>query len=151
MSSEEEVFVLLAPEVEQLLSDHDIDLVQLLCREGISVGSRFASNPADSGSGSREPLTLLLGSAAVLAVLTPTISRILDALTYDPVIVRDVYLAPVEDASGAVVRDPEGNPVLTWRTQTTALGDGPRRADPISVSVRTPIGISIDIQTGQRG
>src|SRR5580693_4011186 len=109
----QEVFVYLPDEVARFLAENGENLADLLRREGLAVNARLEVDPAEP-SGSRDLTLVLLATAAVITALTPTLTRIISAISNRPVLAKELRLRPVEDIKGRVLRDANGNPILHW-------------------------------------
>jgi hypothetical protein len=114
-SDQQRVYVYASPEIQKLLENYETDFAELLRREGKTVKQEVARDPvasADDPNASRDVVTVLVASAAVAAVLTPTIRHAIEVLANKPIIIERVSYKPVEDSSGNVVRDSQGEPIL---------------------------------------
>jgi hypothetical protein len=142
-----ELVVYASPEVEELLADNEIDLVELLRSEGLEVsrGSATEGIPV-AEAGLKEPVTILLASAAVIASLTPIISRVISSLSHRRVVTKERLLVPVEDSIGNIVRDSGGNPLLHWVDRTRLLESAAKPSDRTSLKVDSPIGLTINFE-----
>ena len=147
MEDQRELVVYASPEVEELLADNDTDLVELLRSEGLEVirGSTSEGIPGVA-LGLKEPVTIILASAAVIASLTPIISRTISALSHKRVITTERVLVPVEDSKGEVVRDANGNPQLHWVDRTRLLESTAAPHDRTSLKVESPVGLAINFE-----
>jgi hypothetical protein len=138
------VYVYLSRNVETTLAEHEISLRELLVREGLSFEAPVSADPATGdGSRAKEPVTVLLASAAVIASLTPVVTRAIQALSHRAVVVETDVLAPVENGAGEVVRNASGEPVLYWTRRASVLGSAPQTPDAAAVSVEGPLGLRI--------
>jgi hypothetical protein len=147
MEDNREVLLYASPEVEELLADNGINLVEVLRREGLEVGRGSVTEGIPSAqSGLKEPVTILLASAAVIASLTPIISKTISAITHKPVIVTEQMLVPVEDSTGKVVRDSSGNPQLHWVDRKRLLEPTSTSRDRMSLKAESPIGLTVSLE-----
>ena len=91
-----EVYVFLSPNIERILSVNRVSLSELLWRqEKIQVSETNAVNPIEgSVSSTREVATVLIASAALVASLTPALSRIIEGITGAKVMVKEAVLEP---------------------------------------------------------
>jgi hypothetical protein len=138
--------ILASPEIRELLADNEIDLVELLRAEGLEVRSGSASeNIPEAKDGLKEPVTILLASAAVIASLTPIISRVISALTHKRLITKEQVLVPVEDSKGGIIRDSAGSPILHWVERARLLESAASR-DHTSLKVEGPVGLTINFE-----
>jgi hypothetical protein len=137
-----ETFLFLTPEVERFLSENEFDTKQLLQKSGYKVEVRLGQNPAFDSAGKKEPVTILLASAAVIAALTPAVRELIRNLSGRDVVVRERRLVPVESSKGDVVRDASGAPVLHWVDVVKGLAPDPA---PQPIKIR---GFGIEISFG---
>jgi hypothetical protein len=114
MNSQDEVFLFLSPDVNRFLSQNDIGARELVQKAGLQIGVRLGENPAINNAGEKEPATVLLASAAVIAALTPILRDLMRNLSGREAVVRERRLLPVEDSKGDVIRDASGAVVLHW-------------------------------------
>jgi hypothetical protein len=92
------------------------NLVEKINLEGLSVGK----DPA-APQNAKDAFMILVGSAAVIATATPIILKLIERLTLKPVIVDEIETEAVRDASGDVVRDHHGRPVLVKQIRKRLL------------------------------
>lgn len=148
MEKQGKLAVFASPEVRELLADNEIDLVELLRAEGLEVSRGSASEGIPGAEdGLKEPVTILLASAVVIASLTPIISRVISALAHKQVITKDQVLVPVEDSKGELVRDSSGNPLLHWMERARLLESAAAPRDHTSLKVDSPLGLTINFET----
>jgi hypothetical protein len=121
MEGQTEIFVLASPEVEDILADNGINFEELLKREGCAVKEHKGQDPVQLGSGEKDVVTIILASAALVAALTPILSKAIQSLTYKDVVVYETVLVPVEDSAGNVVRDSSGQPKMQWIKRSKLL------------------------------
>src|SRR5437588_13044305 len=108
-----EMYVLTTPGVRAFLADNETSISELLRKEGVKVEEQTAPNPVRREEGStKEPVTILLASAAVIATLTPMIKSILQR--YSKASVENQVLLTVLDGSGAVVREKDADALTYW-------------------------------------
>jgi hypothetical protein len=112
------IYLLLAPEVQAELADNEIGLEDLLSGEGISVSTALADDPTSRTDGKKEPVTVIIATAALIVALTPILSKVLGALTHKQVLVTEKVLTAVEDSQGNVLKDKGGEPILQWVDRT---------------------------------
>lgn len=92
-----------------------LDLVELLQRDGLDVSKgNYGGARLDTAAGLKEPVTVILASAAVITSLTPILSKLISSLSRRPVVVSERILVPVEDSSGTIVVDSSGQPIMQW-------------------------------------
>jgi hypothetical protein len=147
MEDQRELAVFASPEVRELLADNETDLVELLRAEGLKVSRGPASLSIPGAEpGLKEPVTILLASAAVIGSLTPIISRVISALAHKQVIAKEHVLVPVEDSKGEVTRDADGNPVLHWMERQRLLESAAKPRDHTSLKVEGPAALTINFE-----
>lgn len=149
-TQEHEVFLFPSPEVQALLADNGTDLVELLKREGVEVRRGFATDPAASAaSGHKDPATVIIASAALVAALTPILSQALAALTHKTLVVREEVIVPVEDSKGNVVRDANGQPLVHWVARDV-IRESSMQPDGYDISIKGPLGIAIEMKSSRK-
>ncbi|WP_175162340.1 hypothetical protein [Achromobacter aegrifaciens] len=121
MDKPEEVYFFLSPEVHRYLADNDISTSWLLKQTGKEIAIRLGENPAPDIRGEKEPATILLASAAVIAAATPILREVLRTFAGRDPVIRERRLVPVADSSGELVRDANGQPVLQWVDEIKGL------------------------------
>jgi hypothetical protein len=144
VEDQQEAFVFLSPEMQELLADNQISLQELLRSQGVDAQLKLGQDPAASPvAGHKEPATIIIASAAVIAALTPLLVKAFETLAYKPVVVKEQIVVAVEDSQGNVVRDANGNPVLHWVDRTRVIETDTRPRDETSVDIKGPLGISV--------
>ncbi len=88
-------------------------------------------------------MTILLASAAVIATLTPVITRILQRFSREPVVAEEQMLLPVLDANGAPVKDKDGQPLTYWATRARILTDAQPKLAGSELTIEGPMGIKV--------
>ncbi|MEL7071719.1 MAG: hypothetical protein AAGN15_24160 [Cyanobacteria bacterium J06581_3] len=123
MEEKTTAFVFASSEVQAILADNETNLIELLEREGCEVERGAGQNPSEfsSSGNTKEVVTTILASAALIAVLTPAVIKVIQALTYKSVVVYETVLIPVEDTSGNIVRSSSGEPLLQWVRRSKLL------------------------------
>lgn len=145
MENQEPVFVFASPEIQEILTDNQISIVDILRQKGFDVSEGFAQDPAQgAGSGYKDAATIILASAGLIAALTPIISQVISTLAHRAVLVREIALLPVVDDQGNVVRDASGEPTLYWAPHTRLIeSTEPQGASSVSVQ---GLGIKISLE-----
>lgn len=134
----------LSRDMQEFLADNQLSLDEMLRRQGADVQIKLGQDPAaSSDAGHKEPATIIIASAAVIAALTPLLIKAFETLAYKPVVVTEQVIVPVEDSKGNVVLDANGNPVLHWVDRTRVIETDTRPRDETSVDIKGPLGISI--------
>lgn len=143
------VYVRMSDDVQGLLAENDVSLLDLLKSEGIQARVAAASDPAsDASVGTKEPITLVLATAAAIAALTPVLTRAINAISRRPVVVRETVLAPVESSSGEIVKSSTGKPILSWVERTRVISrQQPASSEQSSMTIETPLGIDLTLES----
>lgn len=114
MENPTEIFIFTSPEIEQLLSDYQTDLVELLKRQDVDVQYGVASNPAAKSFQEKSAPKVIIASAALALSLTSVLSQAIQSIAPKGIVVHEIVCITVEDSQGNVVRDASGEPVLQW-------------------------------------
>jgi hypothetical protein len=114
MAPQDQVFLFLSPEVDRFLTENGVTTRELLGKANLKVGIQLGDNPASSSAGEKEPATILLASAALVAAATPILRELIRGLSGREAVVRERHLLPVEDSKGNVMHDVAGAPILHW-------------------------------------
>jgi hypothetical protein len=129
-----DIYVFLSAEATQALADNGTTLSELLAkREGLQVQETWGIDPTNSHTSStRDAATILIATSALVAALTPAITRAIEALTGGRTMVKEMTLepAPAADPSAAGFSAPK---ILRWveRPLNTEL------------TIKGPLGIEI--------
>jgi len=137
-------YVIFSEEVKTYLADNNIQLNELLRKAGQNEIS-VVSDPA-APEGTREPVTILLGAAAVVAASTPILARLIESITNRPVIVKDYDLVPAADQKGHVLLRQSGDPILYWRERTRLIESKSRTTTEQKITAKAIGGIEIGFQ-----
>ncbi|NEP80071.1 MAG: hypothetical protein F6K17_15540 [Okeania sp. SIO3C4] len=141
------IFILTSPDVKELLADNQIDLVEVLQKEGINVSQEFAQDPTvDPKSGHKDVATVIMASAVLILAITPVLSKVIAALSHKKVVVKELVCLPVEDSSGNVVRNSSGEPILQWVERTHFLESSTEIESGKKISLKTPVGIAVSYE-----
>jgi hypothetical protein len=141
------VYVLMSDEIQEVLAAAGVGVDGLLRHEGVDVETRHAADPTGvAGDRTKEPVTLILASAGLVAALTPVLTRVIQALSHRSVIVREKVLVPVEDARGDVVRASDGRPILYWTDRARHVDAGVPAPGNMSVAIEGPLGLKIEYE-----
>jgi hypothetical protein len=144
MENQQPIFIFASPDIQEILTDNQISIADILRQKGFDVSEGFAKDPAQgAGSGYKDAATVILASAALVAAFTPIISQVISTLAHRAVLVREMTLLPVVDDKGNVVRDASGEPKLYWAPHTRLVeSTEPRGASSVSVQ---GLGIKISL------
>jgi hypothetical protein len=138
------IYILLSPEIREFLADNQTSLAELLHEEGVEVEAQIAANPVHQEGGStKDPVSILVASAAVLAALTPLVSRVLDRFSRKPTVVEEQVLLPVLDGSGAPVTDKDGQPYTYWALRPKVLKDEKPKPMGSIIELQGPFGLKV--------
>jgi hypothetical protein len=122
----------LSPEIEAFLAANNLDLGELVRSRGVDVRKRLGSDPANPSGGEKELLTVLVGSAVLIATITPILVEVIQQLSGRSAVVVERHLRAVEDSSGNVVRDKDSQPILHW-VEVPRLIEPSRRPPDIQI------------------
>lgn len=114
MVSTTAIYLSVDPDLQRVLANHDVSVRDLLQRAGDEYVITFGDDPANVENRSKEPATIILASAAAVALLTPLLKEVVRGITRSDPIIRERRLLPVEDSSGNVILNTEGQPILHW-------------------------------------
>lgn len=148
----EELYVFLDPQVQALLADNEVDLLKELRSQGLKVEGSYAGDPATGQDGKeRDVVLVILASAAAFTAISFGISRIVDAIGRNKtIVVEEKELVPVTDPAGKVVKAPDGEAQLYWRTTHRTLD--PRSSAPenskIQVAAGGKYGVKFSLSAG---
>ena len=144
MEDQTQIFLFLSPDIQELLIDNEIDLVELLQKEGIELNKSFGKDPTtDAKFGHKDAVTIILASAALVLAITPIISKVIAALSHKKVLVKELVCVPVEDTIGNVVKDSYGEPILQWVERTRLLESSEEMRSNIQISLKGPVGLEV--------
>jgi hypothetical protein len=136
-------YLRLGPELGRKLAESGVSLRDLAQRANIP-GLEVGSDPATPADVKAEPITILLGTAAVIAAATPVLTRLIEAMGFHGSIVKEKKLAAVLDGNGNVIKDKDGNPIVAWEDEYKALE--PKRTGSTQKATKI-IGPGIEIKT----
>jgi hypothetical protein len=97
----DERYIFLSEELEQALKERGLPLTDLLKQAGIHDFQVVPESTAPVGT--REAVTVILASAALVAACTPVLLRLIEALTHRDAIVVDREVSPAKDEKGNLV------------------------------------------------
>jgi hypothetical protein len=108
------VYVFLSREVENYFVENEISVREIIYQSGLNFNLGISQNPASDAIGEKEPATIILASAAVIAAATPLLVNILEKIIGREVVIRERRLVPVEDSNRNIVHDKNGDAILHW-------------------------------------
>jgi hypothetical protein len=136
--------VTLDREVEQLLIENETDLVTLLQRSGEDVRKGPGSS---AGDGRKEPVTILLATAALVVSLTPILTRALGTLSRKRIVITEKVPVAVTDPEGNVVRDASGDPVTHLVDRHRMLESEPVADPRQKLEIKGPLELHISYES----
>jgi hypothetical protein len=148
MNKEATQYLILSPEIQKYVTDNNIRLDDILAKAGQNKLSLVPDPTAPEGA--REPVTILLGIAAVVTASTPILTRLIESMSFRPTIVKEYDLVPVTDAKGEVIRKRNGDPVLYWRERSTLIETQNRPSADQKMTAKVPGAIEIGFQHKSR-
>lgn len=138
-------FIKLSPDVRRLLDENGISLRDILNKHPFAEGEvQEITDPGSGKDGAKEVATIILATAAAVAVLTPLIVKAIDVVARRPLVVEDVELVPTLDATGKPILSRSGEPVLYWR-RTKKFLEPNANETPTSTTVK---GLGLEITLG---
>lgn len=125
MAQKEQIYVSLAPEVKTFLTDNGISVTELLKKAKVPAEVIYGEDPATAGSGHKEPATIIIASAAAIAVATPLLRELIRNISGRTPVIRERKLIQATDAAGQPTVDKDGQPVMTWHEseRSNVVGD----------------------------
>ena len=132
----------------ELLAVSAISLEEILRQakvEGLAVGQ----DPT-APQGAKDIFPVQIGSATVVAAATPIIIKLIERLTLTTMVVDEIQIEAVRDASGDVVRDIRGHPILVKQKRKRLLEATPPKESNRQISITVPGGIQIGITDRQK-
>jgi hypothetical protein len=145
--------VFLAPEVQRLLAENEVDLIASLRKQGLDAERKYSTDPAAFGrEQTRDIHLVILASGASFYAISMGIAHILDALGRNrKVVVKGQKCIPVVSPEGEIVRDPHGKPILQWVEDSHLLEARQTGQDQSSlkVSIGGEVGLKIELTSGK--
>lgn len=141
-----EVSFFLDQEIERLLIENGTDLPGLLRRKGLDVRQTSGSLAVQS-TGEREPVTVLLATAAVIVAMTPTLREVIRTLARRDIVVTEHEAEPLLDGNGQAIRDGDGRARVEWveRRRLLPKDGGPFKATE-KYTIKGPFGFYISYE-----
>lgn len=147
MPEESQIYVLTTAEIRELLADNETSLGELLREEGVEVKEQIGENPLrEQGSRTKDPVSILVATAGVIASLTPIVSRVLERFSRKPIVVKVQRLLPVLDGAGAPVKDNDGNAITYWAEVSEILKEEKAKIPGSSFDVTGPFSLKLSYQ-----
>jgi hypothetical protein len=148
--AEQEAYISLSPDIQELLSDNGTSIEELLALEHVDVRVELRTDPAASaGDQDKELVILLLGTAAIIAAVTPLLSRVIARISNRRLVITEKVLLPVQDADGNVIRDRTGEPLLYWADRHKLMEKSRGDHERTSAKVSGPISLELQLESSQ--
>lgn len=112
------IFPLFDPDLREFLANNHVDLCDLLKDRGYQVERETGSDPTTTGA--KDAVSIILATAALLAVLQPALKKIIEGLTNRPVRVTEMVPVEVRSVSSEVGQQSD-KPKLIWTERTKLL------------------------------
>jgi len=133
-----EIYIFLPSEVNQALADNQTTLADLLRRnEGLEVEEGNAIDPAVNLPESRDVATILIASSALVAALTPALTRVIEALTGGKTLVKEMLLEPASGGDLPISAAATPGHVMRWTER-------PLNSE---LTIKGPLGIEVSSRT----
>lgn len=113
-SAQTQIYLELTPELQQLLDDNGLSVGDILRQQNIPVEVTHGVLPdePEAGAQSKEPVTIILASAAAALLVGSAISQVLNTVFRRPVLVDHYEFVELKDANGNILLDKKGKPQL---------------------------------------
>ena len=108
------IYLELSHELQEVLNDNGISIEDILEQEGIEADVTYGVMPtqAEEGARSKDVVTIILVSSALVLAISVAISNVLSTLYRKPIHVVEDDVIVLQDAKGKVLKDKEGNPLV---------------------------------------
>ncbi|OQW76219.1 MAG: hypothetical protein BVN33_06155 [Proteobacteria bacterium ST_bin13] len=125
MEQKEQIYLSLAPELKAFLTDNGISVTELLKTAKVPAEVIYGEDPATPGSGHKEPATIILASAAAIAVATPLLRELIRNISGRTPVIRERKLVQTTEPNGQPSIDKDGRPVMAWHEieRANVVGD----------------------------
>ncbi|SRR6266852_1400823 len=133
--SAEEKYILLSTELRNLLKERGVGISDL--KNMVGTEASLKTDPATQPEGAREPVTIILASAAAIVAATPAILQLIRTFQRPPT-VEERELVPVTDKNGNIERRPNGEAILAWRERLQVGENKPSAGTEQKISMRLP-------------
>jgi hypothetical protein len=109
-----QIYLELSPELQQLLNDNGLSVDEILREKNVSAEVTYGVLPdePEAGARSKDPVMIILASAAVALAIGTAISEVLRTLQRQPQLVEYYELVELKDVTGNVLLDKKGKPQL---------------------------------------
>jgi hypothetical protein len=109
-----QIYLDLSPELQTLLNDNGLSIDEILRQQNIPAIVTYGVFPDDLEVGARrkDPVIIILASAAVVLAVGSAISQVFRTLQRQPQLVEYYELVQLKDAKGNIILDKKGKPQL---------------------------------------
>jgi hypothetical protein len=146
----EPMYLRLGSELERKLAENGVslsDLAQKVSFPGIEV----VTDPATPPDVRAEPITILLGTAAVIKAATPLLIRLIEVCgVREPAVVKKKRLVVALDGNSNMVVDANGNPIHGWEDHRELLESNKVSATKRSAKFVMPGCVELNIEDQRR-
>jgi hypothetical protein len=145
------LYIHFSPEVERDIADNALDIPAVLKTRGLQLQLQRAADPAVRGDNAlKDTALVLVATASVIAAATPLLKEVIQAISRRTVLVKDRKTVPVEDSSGNIVTNSNGQPLLQWVETAHVVQTGPPASERQVLGIKGPMGISISYESVPR-
>jgi hypothetical protein len=109
-----QIYLELPPELQQLLNDNGLSIDEILRQQNVPAEMTYGVLPdePEASARSKDPVMIILASAAVALAVGSAISQVLRTLQRRPQLVEYYDLVELKDTRGNVLLDKKGKPQL---------------------------------------
>jgi hypothetical protein len=148
-----QIYLELPPELQQLLSDNGLSVGEILSQQNVSAEVTYGVLPDEPETGGRtkDPVLIILASAAAALAVGSAISQVLRTLLRRPQMVEYYELVELKDAKGNILLDKKGKPQLKRVKKYDLLE--PRKEDSnqqVEVSWNTDNGLLLKFGSAEK-
>ena len=106
------IYLELSEDIEELLSENDISIEDILERENIeaNVSGGVAAYQSEEGARTKDVVTIILAGSAAVAAISFAISQVLHEIYNKPHFVEICENEEIRDAEGNIMFDKDGKP-----------------------------------------
>ena len=115
------LYTFAAADIAEFLHNNNVNLVDLLAREGFDVREGASSDLSEAGA--KDATLVILASAAVIATMQPVLKRLLEGLLYKPI--RVTEMTPVEISEVDAHGEGETPKKIVWVERTSIYNNLP--------------------------
>lgn len=110
-SLETKIYLEFDDEVQKVLADNCLRVEDILSQEGINAKVIFGASPYEDEARSKDVVQIILASSFLVAAIGYAISKVLNALSIRPHLVKYYENEELRDASGNIILNCDGNPI----------------------------------------